>query len=45
MLAWIGLRVFLACQQGISVEQFSCAEALDAWAWVSENYLLTAGIS
>ncbi len=43
MLAWIGLRVFLARQKGIPVEQFSCAEALDAWRIAIENYLLTAG--
>jgi len=43
MLAWIGLRVFLARQKGIAVDQFSCAEALDAWAIAIEKYLLTAG--
>ena len=31
LLAWISLRVFFARQCGIPVEQFSCAEALDAW--------------
>lgn len=40
MLAWIGLRVFLARQCGIPVEQFSCAVALDLWAIAIENYLL-----
>lgn len=40
LLAWIGLRLFDACQRGIPVDQFSCAEALDAWETTLEYYLL-----
>ena len=40
MLAWISLRVFAARQCGMPVEQFSCAEALDAWETRMEESLL-----
>lgn len=45
MLAWICLRLFDARQRGIPVDQFSCAEALDAWETTLEYYLLGEAVS